>query len=67
MMPLLAIVSLFADKSGDVYKCQLSEPDAKPQLILGHISMVLDMVCNLLFGISRVFQEAFDILLCGRG
>ena len=37
-------VEIFSDKSGDVYKCQLSDPEAKPQLILGHISMVLDMV-----------------------
>ncbi|XP_037091104.1 tRNA (guanine-N(7)-)-methyltransferase non-catalytic subunit wuho-like [Pollicipes pollicipes] len=34
---------LVADKSGDVYKCQLSSASTKPQLILGHISMVLDM------------------------
>ncbi|KAF0297075.1 tRNA (guanine-N(7)-)-methyltransferase non-catalytic subunit wdr4 [Amphibalanus amphitrite] len=34
---------LVADKSGDVYKCQLGEPETKPQLILGHICMVLDM------------------------
>jgi len=37
---------LVGDKYGDVYKCSLKDDEDKPKLLLGHLSMVLDMVCT---------------------
>lgn len=35
-----------ADKSGDVYSFSVSEPDGCGRLELGHLSMLLDVVCG---------------------
>lgn len=32
-----------ADKNGDVYSLDISKPDSEPKLILGHLSMLLDI------------------------
>jgi len=32
-----------ADKNGDVYSLDISQPNSKPKLILGHLSMLLDI------------------------
>lgn len=37
---------LVADKSGDVYSFSVSEPDGCGRLELGHLSMLLDVVCG---------------------
>lgn len=37
---------LVADKSGDVYSFSVLEPDGCGKLELGHLSMLLDVVCG---------------------
>lgn len=37
---------LVADKSGDVYSFSVLEPDGCGRLELGHLSMLLDVVCG---------------------
>jgi len=37
---------LVGDKSGDVYRCELGDEGRVPQLLLGHLSMVLDVVVS---------------------
>ena len=37
---------LVADKSGDVYSFPVLEPQRCGQLELGHLSMLLDVVCG---------------------
>lgn len=36
-----------ADKSGDVFRFSVSKPQEEGELLLGHLSMVLDMVSTL--------------------
>lgn len=37
---------MVADKSGDVYSFSVLEPDGRGRLELGHLSMLLDVVCG---------------------
>jgi len=38
-----ALFLVVADKNGDVYSLDISKPDSQPKLILGHLSMLLDI------------------------
>ncbi|KRZ68062.1 tRNA (guanine-N(7)-)-methyltransferase non-catalytic subunit wuho [Trichinella papuae] len=38
---------IIADRAGNVY--QFEPPSIKPSVLLGHISMILDLVCNAIF------------------
>lgn len=44
-----------ADKSGDVYSFSVLEPDGRGRLELGHLSMLLDVVCGGGGGHNTVF------------
>ena len=37
---------LVADKSGDVYQFSLADPNLAGTLLMGHVSMLLDLVRN---------------------
>ena len=56
---------LAADKSGDVYSYSIAQPDAQGQLLLGHVSMLLDVVrknridncLRALMGANQVYHK----------
>ena len=48
-----------ADKAGDVYRYAIEDDAKEPSLILGHVSMLLDVVCTLL----HVFPFPFFYIL----
>lgn len=50
-----------ADKSGDVYSFSVLEPDGCGRLELGHLSMLLDMVCGSTVCSSHAWRGA----VCG--
>ena len=51
---------LVADKSGDVYRYAIADPDQDGQLILGHVSMLLDIVSTYI--IDLIIQEPISAL-----
>ena len=42
-----------ADRTGDVYRFSLIDTDASGELILGHLSLILDIVSNIMFLIRK--------------
>ena len=37
---------IVGDKSGDVYSFSMTEPEEEGKLLMGHLSMLLDLVCT---------------------
>lgn len=57
---------LVADKSGDVYSFLVLEPDGCGRLELGHLSMLLDVVCGSGWGAQHcLLQPGLEQGRCG--